>query len=166
MAIEDSQIRQEGLKAFMRMYPQGVTIITTKVDDKPHGMTVSSFTSVSMDPPLILFAIDKSSNTYRAFTQAQIFAVNMLSADQAQLSELFGGRINSQDRFANVELEEDPSGAPLIRDAPAHLICRRYKTCDAGDHDLILCEVLKVSIKSRDFMPLVYRNKRYTTVLV
>ncbi|MCS7145999.1 MAG: flavin reductase family protein [Nitrososphaerota archaeon] len=156
--------KQEGLKAFMRLYPQGVTVVTTKINGRPFGMTVSSFTSVSMDPPLVMMAIDRSSNTHKAFIDSQIFVVHLLSSDQAQLSEIFAGRAKTENRFEGIGYDEGVGGVPILRDAPAHLICQKYKVYEAGDHDLILCEILEVVVKRRDFKPLIYRDRAYTTV--
>ncbi len=160
----DLAARQDGLKAFMRLYPQGVTVVTTWVGGRAYGMTVSSFTSVSMDPPLVLMAIDRSAHSYKAFKEAQIFAIHLLSSGQEQLSELFAGRKKNHDKFQGVNYEEGPEKVPLLRDTPAYLVCRRFRIYEAGDHDLILCEVLDVVIRRPDLKPLVYRNRTYTTV--
>lgn len=162
--LKDLAARQEGLKAFMRLYPQGVTVVTTRVGDCAYGMTISSFTSVSMDPPLVLMAIDRSTNSYQAFKEAKIFAIHLLSSGQAVLSEIFAGRQKTRDKFEGINYEEGPERVPLLRDTPAYLVCRRFKIYEAGDHDLILCEVLDVVIKRPDLKPLVYRNRAYTTV--
>lgn len=156
--------RQEGLRTFMRLYPQGVTIVTATFNGRPFGMTVSSFTSVSMNPPLVMMAISRSANTHKAFINSQIFAVHLLSSDQARLSEIFAGRLKPEDRFEGISYDEGPEGVPILRDAPAYLICKKYKIYEAGDHDLILCEILEVAVKRQDFKPLIYRDRAYTTV--
>jgi len=156
---------QEGLKAFMRLYPQGVTIVTTRIDGEPHGLTVSSFTSVSLSPPLVMFAIDRSSRSYRAIRAGDWYGIHILSSDQSRLSEIFAGRISVDDKFRGINLDEGPGGVPVIRESPAHLICKRYAVYEAGDHDLILCSVVDVTLRRKDFKPLVYRNRYYTTVL-
>ncbi len=156
--------RQEGLKAFMRKYPQGVTILTAKIGGAYHGMTVSSFTSVSMNPPLVMAAIDKGSRMYGLLKGLDHFAVHILSSDQAPLSEKFGTRsTEGLDRFEGLEIEEGPGGAPIIKQCPAHLLCKLYRVYDAGDHVLVLGEVVDSVIRG-DFKPLVYRERRYTTV--
>ncbi|GBC70384.1 p-hydroxyphenylacetate 3-hydroxylase, reductase component [Candidatus Calditenuaceae archaeon HR02] len=162
--LRDLTARQEGLKAFMRLYPQGVTVVTTWVGDRAYGMTVSSFTSVSMNPPLVLIAIDRSANSYKAFTEAQMFAIHILSSSQALLSEIFAGRQKNHDKFKDVNYKEGPEKVPLLNDTLAYLVCRRYRIYEAGDHDLIICEVLDVVIKNPDLKPLIYRNRAYTTV--
>lgn len=162
--VRDLAERQEGLKAFMRLYPQGVTVVTTWVGGRAYGMTVSSFTSVSMNPPLVLMAIDRSSNSYKAFKEAKTYAIHILSSSQALLSEVFAGRVKKQDKFEDINYDEGPERVPILRDTFAYLVCRRYRIHEAGDHDLILCEVLDVAIKNSDFKPLIYRNRSYTTV--
>ncbi len=164
VGLGDLAARQEGLKAFMRLYPQGVTVVTTRVGGLAYGITVSSFTSVSLNPPLVMIAVDRSANSYKAFREAEIFAIHLLSSGQAELSEIFAGRKKTRDKFEGVDYEEGPEKVPILRDTPAYMICRRYRIYEAGDHDLILCEVLSVAIRMPDSKPLVYRNRTYTTV--
>ncbi|MEM4590810.1 MAG: flavin reductase family protein [Nitrososphaerota archaeon] len=164
MEFKGSQAVQEGLKEFMRLYPQGVTIVTTKVGDKIYGMTVSSFTSVSLNPPLVTIAIDRASNSYSVFRDAQTYIIHILSSEQVELSERFAGRLGVTDRFAGISWREGLGGVPILDDAPAYIVCRKYGTVEAGDHTLVLCEVLETVINNPNFKPLVYRARAYTTL--
>ncbi|MEM0382001.1 MAG: flavin reductase family protein [Nitrososphaerota archaeon] len=165
MGLEDLVARQEGLKTFMRLYPQGVTVVTTSAGGILYGMTVSSFTSVSMNPPLILIAIDRSAHSYKALKEAHTFVIHLLSSDQAELSEIFAGRQKTSEKFEEGSYDVGPDSVPILRDPPAYLVCRKYKIYEAGDHDLILCEVLEAGIRRQDFKPLIYRNRAYTTIV-
>jgi flavin reductase (DIM6/NTAB) family NADH-FMN oxidoreductase RutF len=157
--------RQEALKTFMRKYPQAVTVLTTKIEGTYHGMTIGSLTSVSLDPPLILVAIDRSSRLYGQLQRLDFFAIHLLSSEQVWLSERFAGRVPGlADKFGGLEVEEGPGGVPIIKDCNAHLVCRLYKIYDAGDHVLVLGEVIYSAVKG-DFRPLIYLDRRYWTVV-
>ncbi|KUO92427.1 MAG: hypothetical protein AT710_03290 [Thermocladium sp. ECH_B] len=146
---------QDSLKEFMRIYPQGVTIVTTRQGDKPIGITVSAFTSVSMEPPLVLVAIFKSSSISRPIIESNLFTVNLLPEDAAQLSQLFA----SNEKPTNV-FEAGPY--PYITQSLASLGCSLWKIVDAGDHWLFLGLVRDVKVR-RHGKPLVYHERQYTT---
>jgi len=152
----------EGLRTFMRTYPQGVTIVTTKAGDRPYGMTVSSFTSVSLDPPLVLISIGRASHMVYPIQRAEGFAVNSLAEDQAHVADEFAKR--REDPWAVFEkfsFRHGELGYPILTDATGFLECRLYRTYEAGDHLLYLGLVAAVGVFDGRG-PLVYRNRRYT----
>ncbi|HID04271.1 MAG TPA: flavin reductase, partial [Aigarchaeota archaeon] len=102
----------EKLKLFMRNYPQGVTVVTTSLDSRLWGITVSAFTSVSLEPPLILVSISKTAPSHEAFTKAKFFAVNLLSHDQSQVSDIFAGLVEGVEKFEKVDYKLSSNGLP------------------------------------------------------
>ena len=153
---------QEGLKAVMREFPQGVTVVTAMTKDGPRGLMVSSFTSVSLDPPLVLVSIAKSADLHDAFAGASSYAVNFLADDQRSVSDRFAGRVKVKDRFDGVRHHRWSTGSPIIDGARAAIDCKVWQVYDGGDHTLILGEVVRASVISAR-KPLVYYAQQYTT---
>ncbi|MEM9532814.1 MAG: flavin reductase family protein, partial [Pseudomonadota bacterium] len=109
----------------------GVTIVTTRLDGAPRGMTANSFASVSLDPPLILWNVGKASDSYQAFTQCDAFAVHVLSRQQEQLARLFATR--GADRFAGLDFRAGLNGIPLLNDCLTVFECRVAHHHAGGD---------------------------------
>ncbi|GGF63329.1 flavin reductase [Alteromonas lipolytica] len=121
-------------------FPTGVTVITTTDSDKqPVGVTASSFNSVSMDPPLILWSIDKRSFSAKTFETAGYFAVHVLHEEQVAVSNRFASR--GDDKFSGIEFSVNEQGCPLLADYAALFICKTWQTYDGGDHIIIVGEV-------------------------
>ncbi|WP_020659110.1 flavin reductase [Amycolatopsis benzoatilytica] len=128
-------------------YPTGVAVVTAmSPEGKPIGMTVGSFTSVSLDPPLIAFLPSKTARTWAALRDSgEAFGVNILAADQ----EVICRRIASPgaDKFTGVEWHSSPAGMPVLDGCVAYLDCRTVEVRDAGDHDLVLGEVVQMGVQ-------------------
>ena len=153
---------QDGLKQAMRAYPQGVTVVTTQAPDGPKGITVSSFTSVSLTPPLVLISLAKGSQLHDVFTKAESFAVNLLGDDQKSVSDTFAGRREGRDRFDGIRFSPGVSGSPLLEGARAVIECRLWKVYEGGDHSIIVGEVVDARAISRR-KPLVFYEQQYTS---
>ncbi|MGA2039281.1 MAG: flavin reductase family protein [Bryobacteraceae bacterium] len=123
----------------------------------PHGLTVNSFTSVSLDPPLVLVAIAHSASVMEAFRDARFFAVSVLAAGQRALSERFARK--GHDRFDGLAWHAGETGAPLIEDTLAEIECAIRYRFTAGDHDLIVGEMVRAQIRQGE--PLLYFAGRY-----
>ncbi|WP_281977082.1 flavin reductase family protein [Pseudorhizobium flavum] len=132
-------------------FTTGITVVTAMTDQGPIGMTVNSFTSVSLEPPLVLWSPAKSSSKHGSFQQAVHFAIHVLAAEQDHLCQAFsrGGA-----GFAGLPWTTSEEGVPTLCDTLARFECRRSATHDAGDHSLILGRVLRVAL--RDGEPLCY----------
>ena len=157
---------KQELKSLMRSFPQGVTIITTRHGGELYGITVSSFTSVSLSPPLILVSVSKEAPTHEVLLGEESFAVNILASDQASLSEKFAGRnTGSTGKFHGTKYRIGKNGSPILEPSLGFLECKRWGSFDGGDHTLILGEVTNGESK-KDDLPLVYYNRQYTTVLL
>lgn len=126
-------------RAFRRslgQYATGVAVITTRHGETLAGMAVNSFAAVSLDPPLILWSIRRESGSAPAFLEATHFAVNVLSADQVEVSQAFGA--SRPDKFSAATWSAGAHGVPLLNNAIAHLECRRESVHEGGDHLILV----------------------------
>jgi len=153
---------QNGLKQAMRVYPQGVTVVTTVADEGPAGITVSSFASVSLSPPLVLVSIAKVSTLHKVFAQAKTYAVNFLADDQKSVSDRFAGRTGGKDRFAGIKHTKGATGSPIIAGARAVIECKAWQAYEGGDHSILVGEVISAKALNSK-RPLVYYSQQYTT---
>ena len=143
----------------MSLFATGVTVITgTTSSGDPVGLTVNAFTSVSLDPPLVLVCLDKNTGCIEAFSEGEEFAVNILREDQKSLSDMFAGP--QKYKFRDLNYETWKSGCPILTECLANLECVRVNLFDAGDHLIILGKVerIKYSLKS---LPLLYHKSKY-----
>lgn len=139
-------------------FPTGVTVITTKdADGAPIGVTASSFNSVSMDPPLILWSVDKVAYSASIFKNAKHFTVNILSDAQVDISNRFASR--GEDKFKDIDWCDDEHGMPNIADASAQLRCNTWNVYEGGDHYIIVGEVM--SLANNQKPPLVFATGGY-----
>lgn len=128
------------LRAAFGAFMTGVTVVTTlAADGAPVGFTANSFTSVSLDPPLILICIAKTSQNIKTFRQASGYAVNILAEGQEDLSRRFSGP--TADRFAGVDWGIGPAGAPVIAGACGWFDCDMHNQVEAGDHVILIGQV-------------------------
>ena len=149
------------LRSAMRAWTTGVTIVTATHAGETHGMTVSSFTSISLDPPLIAISLNAESHTHGLVQRAGAFGVTILAADQQELSERFAGEGEATgDRMAGLPTETYVTGAPFIRGGLAFLDCQVTKTIHAGGNTLFIAEVVAVC-EDGGGLPLVYHNRAY-----
>jgi flavin reductase (DIM6/NTAB) family NADH-FMN oxidoreductase RutF len=119
----------------------GVTVVTTiQPDGSPRGFTANSFTSVSLDPPLILVCIAKTASSYAVFSQTRHFAVSVLAEDQRAVSGVFASK--AADKFAQVAWQARATGAPLMEGAAASFDCTTHDVVDAGDHIILIGRVV------------------------
>jgi flavin reductase (DIM6/NTAB) family NADH-FMN oxidoreductase RutF len=141
----------------MGCFATGVTIVTTKSEGEPYGMTVSSFASVSLQPPLVLVCLANDARTAAAVQARGWFAVNILGQNQAALSSRFAQMEN--DRFSDVEYSLNERDLPILAGCLAHLSCRVFRVDPAGDHLLVLGEVVEADF--REAAPLLYFRSAY-----
>jgi len=156
-----SQLSPDALREAMRAWPSGVAIVTAVHKGETHGMTVSSFTSISVDPPLVVVSMQTNSHTHDLVWRSRAFAVTILGADQQELSERFAGRIpEGKDRLAGVDTETLTTGAPLIKGGLSWFDCRVTQTIPVGTNTLFLAEVVAAQ-NHRNGGPLVYYDRSY-----
>jgi flavin reductase (DIM6/NTAB) family NADH-FMN oxidoreductase RutF len=152
MALDDAAFRQT-----MGSFVSGVTVVTTVHEDVRYGMTVSSFTSLSLHPQLLLVCLTSTLPTYLAIVQSQHFGVSILAADQAAISQQFASR--HVDKFAGVAWHAGSTGVPLISDACATIECRVSAIHPGGDHAIVVGEI--ITAQTSDRAPLVYARGAY-----
>lgn len=149
------------LRLAMRAWSAGVTVVTAVNEGVAHGMTVNSFTSISLDPAMITISLQKTTRTYEYVSKAQAFGLTILSSEQADISDLFAGRKPEvQDRFAGLQTETLVTGAPFIVGGLAWLDCRVVQTYDAGMNTLFISEVVAAR-GTGEGSPLLYHNREY-----
>jgi len=153
-------VSPEQLRQVMRRWASTVTVVTMRADDQIHGLTVTAFTSVSMNPPLVLVCIQNDSQSNTLLRQGRCFAVNFLAEDQAELSERFAGRIPTADRFEGLAYRTAVTGAPILEDALAYLDCTVAGAYWGGDHTIYLGLVEEAGIL-REGRPLLYFQGAY-----
>ncbi len=153
---------QNGLKLAMRVYPQGITVVTLVSEGGPKGLTVSSFTSVSLAPPLVLISIAKTSAVHDALRDAKAYAINFLAEDQKSVSDRFAGRTGLKDRFEGLKFELGVTGSPIVDGVRAVLECKAWKAYDGGDHSILIGKVVAAKTFNSK-RPLVYYAQQYTT---
>lgn len=139
-------------------FATGVTVVSTcAMDGRPVGITVNSFSSVSLDPPLVLWSLSRQASSFADFLAASHFAVNVLAANQHHLSRQFSTPL--PDKFAGVDYAQAAGGCPILKGTIAHFICRNVRQYDGGDHVILLGEVEEY--KWNEGEPLVFHSGRY-----
>jgi len=151
----------DSLRAAMRAWSAGVTIVTAVYDDQKHGMTVNSFTSISLDPALITISLQQNTRTHDLVSKSKAFGLTILSIEQTHISNIFAGRIKEmEDKFAEIKTETLVTGAPLIVGGLSWLDCHVKETFNAGMNTLFIAEVVAArGTGSGD--PLIYHNREY-----
>ena len=151
-------ISRNEFRAALRRFASGVTVVTTR--DKTgrlHGLTVSAFCSVSLEPPLVLICIDKETGSHHALEEIGAFVVNILREDQQHYSDLFASPL--ADKFDGIEFSETSDGLPVLKDMLVNLECRIVNSQPNGDHTIFIGEILKSDVA--DGEPLVYFHGNY-----
>lgn len=140
-------------------YPTGVAVITAQTADGPVGLSMNSFTSLSLQPPLVLFCPAVTSTTWPLLRDAGNLAINVLSAGQESVSRAFAAR--AADRFAGLDWTIGQNGAPLLTDALGWLECRVQAEYPAGDHIVVIAEIERMGVHDAIAEPLVFFRGRY-----
>lgn len=139
-------------------FPSGVTVVTTRdAGGRFHGMTVSAFASVSLEPPMILVCIEKTTGSHRALQESEFFVVNILAEGQENLSNHFASPVS--DRFGGIDYRLGLGEIPVLSDACVTLECRLTYAHEGGDHTIFVGLVEKSEVKDKN--PLVYWNGNY-----
>jgi flavin reductase len=143
-------------------FATGVTVVTTRGEEHAYGMTANAFSSVSLDPPLILVCVINPSEGAEHITRNGVFAVNILGVDQEPMSRYFASRDRpkGRDAFRDVPHRIAASGSPILEGAAAFMDCRLHATHEAGDHLIFIGEVLELDVQE-DGTPLVFHGGGY-----
>lgn len=156
-------INKNEFRAALGRFASGVTVVTTRdAGGRLHGITVSAFCSVSLEPPLILVCIEKKAGSHYAFADGKAFVVNVLKDNQQQISDRFASHV--PDKFAGVAFRSGIEDLPVLEGAIANLECVLKYSYEAGDHTIFVGEIEKSHIA--DGEPLVYFHGGYRKITV
>jgi flavin reductase (DIM6/NTAB) family NADH-FMN oxidoreductase RutF len=154
-------VSSDDLRQWMRQWACGVTLVTAQDGRGPHGMTVSSFTSLSLDPPLIMISLEQGARTHQMVLEGGRFAVVMLRADQQDLAERFSGGIpDAEPRFEGVPYRPSGANLPIPETHLAYLDCQVTESHPAGTHTVFIAQVIGGHGGDAGD-PLLYYNRRY-----
>lgn len=153
-------ITEQEFKKALSNFPTGVTIITaSSIDHQQIGVTVSSFTSLSLHPPLVLFCLNKNSQSLSLIKNSKYFAVNILSSTQQQLARQFAGDLNK--RWINIDYSlHQIYNCPIINKVKTYLICQIHSQYDGADHIIVVGQLIE-SFINKDLDPLIYYHSNY-----
>ncbi|MBS4215172.1 flavin reductase family protein [Neobacillus rhizophilus] len=149
-----SSNKKDIFKEIMRNYPTGVTIVTTinPSNHQPVGLTINSFTSVSLDPTLVLFCVDKASSSLSSFRDSGKFAIHVLASDQVKVCNVFASKNTNKFDLANYKISD--RGLPIVESALGVMECKLINEIEAGDHFIFVGEVEHISLCQKE--PLLY----------
>ena len=151
-------VTPDDFRAALSRFPSGITVVTSRSSAGDlHGITVSAFCSVSLNPPLVLVCIEKTTGSHHAVRESGFFVVNILAAGQDEISERFSLPVSN--KFDGASYAVGIAGVPVLTDALVILECRLASAYEGGDHTIFVGEVENLSIKDGD--PLVYFHGNY-----
>lgn len=160
MSVSDVEFRKA-----LGSFATGVTVITLDEDGAVHGMTANAFTSVSLDPLLVLVCVDHKARTHSHLHAKKRFGVNILAEEQRAISEYYANPERTHqhaEREAGARFDRTAHGTPVLHGALAYLECRLHTAQDAGDHTIFIAEVEDVVVRDGD--PLLYFRGRYREI--
>lgn len=158
-------VTQAEFRKAMGSFATGVTVITVDYEGQVHGMTANAFTSVSLDPLLVLVCVDHRARTHTHLHARKRFGVNVLAEDQRAISEYYAlptQANESAEKKAGARFDRTNHGTPVLRGALAYLECHLHSAEDAGDHTIFIAEVEDVVVRDGD--PLVYFRATYRQI--
>jgi flavin reductase len=151
-------------KEAMRQFASGVTIVTAEHAEELYGITVSAFSSISLDPPIVMVAINNASPLAEMILEAEHYAVHVLSADQQELSSIFAASIPGTEKYGKITVERGVSGAPTFSGTLAMLECVLDQTLEVGTHTLMFGRVVRSTAQPEPGNPLIYYHRSYRTL--
>jgi flavin reductase (DIM6/NTAB) family NADH-FMN oxidoreductase RutF len=157
-------ITSDDFKKVMRNWASGVTIVTLRAGEATHGLTVSGFVGLSLNPPLVMISVGEQMRSHNLLEEGQCFAINFLRDDQRAIADRFAGRNGEADRFEGVHTRSAVTGAPIFEDCLAWLDCRLIDQHRSGDHIIYIGEVVASNVNGSD-KPLLYWNGDYRCII-
>jgi flavin reductase (DIM6/NTAB) family NADH-FMN oxidoreductase RutF len=162
MMTDIVSVTQESLRDVLGLFPTGIAVVTARAADGAlYGVTINSFSSVSLDPPLVLFSLSRGLQTLKALLSAEGFAIHFLSEDQRHMSARFARAFSN--KWDDVQFRDGVTGCPVLEPALAVLECRLYAQYDGGDHVIIVGRIAHVERQLSE-NPLVFFRGRYHTI--
>jgi flavin reductase (DIM6/NTAB) family NADH-FMN oxidoreductase RutF len=151
----------EKLRRAMRAWTTGVAIVTSIYEDQQYGMTVNSFTSISLEPPLICVTLKRLTHTHDLVAKSGMFSVTILTSAQMELSDRFAGKMPSiTNRFEGLQTETISLDSPVFKDGMAYFDCNVVSSMPVGENTLFIAEVVDARGEGEG-EPLVYHNREY-----
>lgn len=158
---DNEEIDPAEFRRVLGHFPSGVTVVTAIVDGVPTAMTIQSFTSVSLDPPLVGFLPGRDSSSWQAMQQSDSFCVNILGASQQDLCMVMAGK--SEDKFDGVDWVTGPTGSPVFPGSVGWIDCRTEAVHEAGDHDIVIGRVVHLEAPEAGDSPLLFYKGGFGT---
>jgi flavin reductase (DIM6/NTAB) family NADH-FMN oxidoreductase RutF len=158
-------VSQVEFRKALGCFATGITVITLDSENEVHGMTANAFTSVSLDPMLVLVCVDQRARTHAHLHAKKRFGVNVLAEHQRAISEYYARSARTHDRAeeeAGAVFERTRHGTPVLRGALAYLECRLHSAQDAGDHTIFIAQVEEVVVREGD--PLLFFGSKYRKI--
>ena len=158
-------VTQAEFRKALGSFATGVTVITVDYEGEVNGMTANAFTSVSLDPPLVLVCVDHRARTHAHLYARKRFGVNVLAENQQTISEYYACPAQDHrnaEQEAGARFDRTSHGTPVLRGALAYLECRLHTAQDAGDHTIFIAEVEEVVVRDGD--PLLYYRTEYRAI--
>jgi flavin reductase (DIM6/NTAB) family NADH-FMN oxidoreductase RutF len=158
--VEEAGAPREDMRQAMRRWSTGVAVVTLRAGEELRGVTVNSFTSVSLEPPLVMICLDRRARTHDLLLASRRYCINILAADQQVLSDRFAGRRPGEHgRFDDCSQRQSPAGLPMLDSCLAWLDCRLVDLHPAGDHTIFIG--LVTHAEHADGTPLLYHGGQY-----
>ncbi len=151
-------VKGEDFRATLRRFPTGITVVTTLLEGRRKGFTANAFSSVSVDPPVVLICVNRQSRTHPLIAEAGSFCINILRLEQREVAVAFASR-RTTDPFAGLACRSAPTGSPIIENTLAYLDCTLAEEHTAGTHTIFLGSVVACGFS--DGAPLGYFNADY-----
>lgn len=152
-------IDQKEFRNALGQFPTGVAIVTATVEGQRLGATISSFNSVSLAPPLVLFSLVRGSLGFSQWTAADAFCIAVLGESQRELSNRFAN--GGTDKWAGIEPVLGENGVPMVPGAVAYFECEPYGIHDGGDHEIFVCRVTRFSVSPKTESSLIFFSGKY-----
>jgi flavin reductase (DIM6/NTAB) family NADH-FMN oxidoreductase RutF len=153
----------ESFRRAMRAWTTGVAIILATHENESYGMTINSFTSLSVDPPLITVVLKNETHVFDLVQRASAFRIHILSAAQKELAENFAGKLHGAERMNSLTMESSSAAASTLDAGLASLACRVIHTYAAGANTLFVAEVVSTNVRSTE-EPLAYHDRGYRQI--
>ena len=158
---DQTAVDQRLFRDVMGTFATGVTVVTLNVDDEPRGMTANAVLSLSLDPPLVVVCVQRTGSMHELFERSPAFGVNILSADQRAISDLFASHGTPDQPMGGFEYRAGVTGVPLLAGTVAHVECRIAERLEGGDHTIVVGEAVEVGYDREDADPLLFHRGRY-----
>ena len=152
------------LRQVMGQFATGITVVTTHLNGKNYGFTANSFTSASLEPPLVLFCLNKTSEGCQEFIESGCFAINILAHNQTEISNRFANsKLEPHQRFEGLAIEQAKTGSPILQNTMGWFDCQLKTHYDGGDHWIFIGEVVDL-FRSEENEPLIYFGGKYRSL--